>query len=253
MDTRKAFRFVLAAVGWAALAHWQGLAQDPSDGHDTLAWRILRWSEARQVSWIQSDLDQGMPADPGGDPLAMLILNRSSVTLPLMEKKIEQVLASTSPKDCFTVRSVDPDKFVAGAAAMIAYSGDEQALRKVSKLIRIDERRFGDLVDHTLVEAETRRNPYPLAYRGLELGDPAIEKRILAWAEARLADKTAFRIGQVRQWWAEAMVDKYGGVPTEGQWETDPIVSRVRPAQEPSFHNQMIGLAVEAAEKRARH
>jgi hypothetical protein len=102
------------------------------------------------------------------------------------------------------------------------------------------------------VEAETRSNPYPLAYRGLEIGDPAVSTRILAWAEARLADKTAFRIGQVRQWWAEAMVDRYGGVPTESQWATDPIVSRLKPAQEPSFHDQMIGLAVETVEKRLK-
>jgi hypothetical protein len=251
MDTRKALFFALVILGSAAIADRQARGQDKSARPDTLAWRILEWSEAEQTAWVSTALDKGMPPDLAA-VLSTLVLNKTATTLPLLERKIEQVLASASPLDCFTDKSVDPDRFVALAAGTIPYGGDEVALREAGKLIRIDEKRFGSLVEDTLREAE-RRNPYTLAYRGLELGDPAMEKRILAWAEARLADKTAFRIAQVRQWWAEAMVDKYGGVPTEGQWETDPIVSRVKPAQEPSFHNQMIGLAVEAAEKRARH
>jgi len=123
MNTRV---LLLATLGWAAIAGRQAFGQAGSTEPDTFPFQLLKWSEAEQSSWIQSDLDRGMPTDLG-DALTMLILNRSSVTLPLIEKKIEQVLASASPQDCFTDKSIDPNKFVAGAASAIAYAGDAQA------------------------------------------------------------------------------------------------------------------------------
>jgi hypothetical protein len=192
-----------------------------------------------------------MPPDLG-DPLTLLILNRSSLALPLIERKIEQVLGSQLPSDCFTDKSVDPQKFVHLAALSVAYAGNEDAMREVGKLIKIDEKSFGSLVNRTLMEAETRRNPYSLAYRGLELGNPGVAERIRAWAQARLADRTEFRVAQLRKWWAEAMVDRYNGVPTESQWATDPFVSQLNPSDEPALHKDMMGYAIAVVERRAK-
>jgi hypothetical protein len=227
----------------------------------------LRVSETEQTAWIRSDLARGMPViEPDSSVMTMLVLNRSAVTLPLIEKKIEEVLRSTSPADSFADRSVDPDKFIALATATIAYAGDEQALREASKLINIDEKRFGSLVQRTLEEAMTRRNPFTIAYRGFELGDMTVDHKIAQWAQAELADKgpprrnfgprdpelkPEFEIQQARRFWAEAMVEKYGGVPAEREWTNDPIVTRLDPAQSAVLHDAVIRAAFVAVERRS--
>jgi hypothetical protein len=117
----------------------------------------------------------------GIEPLGVLIRTRGSLVLPMMERKIEEVLKSSSPLDCFTDKTVDPQRFVDLAASNIAHAGDEYALKEVSKLIALDEKRFDLLVRNTLLAAENRRNPFAVAYRGFEIGDPAVDKRIVAW------------------------------------------------------------------------
>jgi hypothetical protein len=188
MDTRKSFCLALATIGLTAITGPQSAV-----GQETLAWRILKWSEADQVSWINSTLDKGMPVDLGG-VLNMLVLNKSSLTLPLIEKKIEEVLQSASPLDCFTNKEVDPHQFVEIAAVTITEAGNEQALRTLSKLIKIDDKRFGDLVRLALLHAQNRRNPFTVAYRGFEIGDPALDPKIMAWVEEKLADKDQYGI-----------------------------------------------------------
>lgn len=238
---------------------------------------MLQASEAEQTAWIKWDLEQGMPTvDPNGGIIGMLILNRSEITLPLIEQKIEQVFRSPSSPDNFTNKSVDPQRFIGLAATAIAEAGNVQSLKELSKLIKIDEKRFGFLVDNTLVTARGYRNPFAVAYQGFEIGDPAIDFRIASWAEkellllppppprdySRVPDGERFRqldiaareamIRQVQTLWAEAMVDKYGGVPTEAQWRADPIVSRLKPSETEPVHDEMIRRTAEVVEKRAQ-
>jgi hypothetical protein len=253
--------FAIALLALAGYAAGQGVPDSPD-------WRrMLKASEAEQTAWINSDLDRGMPTvDPDASVLTMLILNRSSVALPLIEQKIEQVLRSPSPLDCFTDKSADAQKFVGVAAAMIAYAGDEQALREISKLIKVDERRFGGLVEGTLINARSYRNPFIVAYRGLEIGDPAVDSRIAAWAEVQLADERPplrsrggpalepvpeSEMRQVRRWWAEAMVEKYGRVPTEMEWATDPLVSRLKPYRAAALHDEIMRVASGVVQRRS--
>jgi hypothetical protein len=171
-----------------------------------------------------------------------------------MEQKIEQVLRSTSPSECFTEGSVNPVVFVSLAAETIAYAGNAEAVRQIGKLIKLDEKRFGDLVDRALMEAEDARggNPYVLAYQGLELGDPLVQKRVYAWFQARLVDKDEYRLRDLRKFWAEALVDRYGGAPTGSQWAADPFVSRVNPSDEPALHKAMLGLTIDVVQRRQK-
>jgi hypothetical protein len=245
MDTGKSSCLALAAFGLAAIAYPTSMR-----GQEPLSSRILKWSDADQTAWISSHLDQGMPP---GDVLTMLVLNKSSLTLPLMEKKIEQVLHSASPLECFTNKEVDPQYFVAIAALTISEAGNEQALQAVSKLITIDEQRFGKLVDRTLGHARNYRNPFTVAYHGLEIGVPAVDQKIMTWVEEQLADKDQYGIVEVRRYWADAMLDKYRGVPVSSEWASDPIVSRLKAPQAASLHNEMIRYTSEAFEKRAKH
>ena len=202
-------------------------------------------------------MDKGMPPDLGG-ALTILAINKSSLVLPLMEQKIEQVLQSPSPAECFTDKTVNPEKFVYLDAATIAYAGNDEAMRQVAKLVKLDEKRFDDLVGRTLMETESlgnpenRGDPYIVAYHALEIGEPLVEKRIYAWVQARFSEKAEDRIRDLRKFWAEAMVDRYNGVPTESQWATDPFVSRLNPSDEPAVHKDMLGYAIAVVERRAK-
>ena len=51
---------------------------------------------------------------------------------------------------------------------------------------------------------------------------------------------------------AEAMVNRYGGVPTPDQWTGDPIVSRLKAQTAGFLYHDVHRFAAEAAQKRAR-
>jgi len=247
--------------------------QQTTSEQEPLAWRILKWSEADQVSWINTTLAMGIPPELGG-ALGSLAANKGSLTLPLIEQKIEEVLRSQSPLDLFIDKTIDTQKFIALAVSAITYEGDELALREVSKLLHLDAKRFDDAVEVTMIESRT--NPFLLAYQGFAIGDPALDTRIAAWAEWELAANNkpplppallAKRRGKVvlidpppepdgggatRQSWAEAMVAKYGGVPSEAQWQSDPIASRLSAPMARSLHDDMIGRASDIVQNRVK-
>ena len=179
--------------------------------------------------------------------------------MPLMEQKIEQVLRSPSPSECFTDKTVKVEYFIFANAATIAYAGNDEAMRQVAKLLQIDEKRFDDLVDRTLRGTENRGNPenqgnpYIVAYHSLEMGEPLVEKRIYVWAQARAAEKDPYRTRKLRKFWAEAMVNRYSGAPTERQWAEDPFISRLNLSDEAELHKDLITYANAVVEQRAKH
>jgi hypothetical protein len=118
--------------------------------------------------------------------------------------------------------------------------------------MKIDEHRFGDMVYIALLNAGHLRNPFKVAYQGFEIGDPEVDKRVVAWAEMIFALKGQADYREKRQWWAEAMVEKYDGVPSGSQWATDPIVSRLDPAKYAPLHDEMARFTIEAARKRSK-
>jgi hypothetical protein len=125
------------------------------------------------------------------------------------------------------------------------------------------------------VPVEARYNPSVLAYQGFAIGDSALDTRLANWAEwemttgkrpalppALLAKRQGRvvlvespaesdgSIQQIRQLWAEALVDKYGGVLSEAQWRSDPIASRLPASMAQSLHNDMIRRTSEIMQKR---
>lgn len=262
MHTKRCLLWAIVAAGLVAIS-----LPHPVCGQDEAWRRMLKATEAEQIAWINKDLDRGMPTvDPDAGVFVMLVLNRSQVVLPLIEQKIEEVLRSPSPPACFTDKSVDPQKFVHTAALAIIGAGDAQALKEASKLIKIDEEQFGWMVEQVLIQARSYRNPFVVAYRGLEIGDPAIDSRIAAWAEVELADKRPplrnygprdpepvpeSEIQRVRRWWAGAMVERYRGVPVQEQWAHDPIVSRLKKSESErsSLYKEMLRYTTEATER----
>ncbi|PWU12664.1 MAG: hypothetical protein C5B51_00350 [Terriglobia bacterium] len=236
---------------------------------DTPAWRLVRASEDEQIRAVNSVLDQGMRPDllPG---ISLLIFNKSSLVLPMFEKKIEEVLKSTCSPNCFSDKSVNSQRFVDAAAWVIADTGDDQALKEVAKLMDVDEKRFGNLVGVVLDRSTRNHNPFVVAYHGFAIGRPAVDRRVGAWAESKLITDPAERAREeaaarkfgakpapppsdkMKRAWAEAMLDQYGYLPTEAQWARDPIVSRLSPSFAASLHNEMMQLVLEAIERRGR-
>jgi hypothetical protein len=238
--------FALAVVGVLPAAAQQ-VAPPPHDL--SLARRIVGMSEESQVAYARWYLAQGMPTD-GGDAFAVLVLNRSSLVLPILEAKIEELLNSPSTPDSSAERVVDPKLVVSFAGSMIAYAGDQQSLKEISKLMKIDEQRFGRLVESTLANAQGYRNPLTVAYSGFEIGDAALDKKIAAWIEARFSDKYEGVVARAKHWWADALVDRYGGPPSPEQWANDPIASRLKPSLATALHDDVYRLALEALTNR---
>ena len=136
---------------------------------------ILALSEAEQTKFVDATVDAGFPTDRA-DQMTMLIINRSGLVLPSLERRVEVELRSESPSS----------DLITTATEMIAYAGDEQALREISKLMAIDDGRFGRLVGRTLDNSVHFRNPFTVAYRGLELGDEAVSRHTVAWVASTL-------------------------------------------------------------------
>ena len=234
MDTKQGVVFVVGMAAIAAFAMPQVHAQQG------LSNKILTLSDAEQVAFANSYLDLGMPVSDGND-LSYLLRNRSSLILPIIERKIEQVLRSPNPQECFSTKNVDTRRFVGLAAVSLAAAGDEQALREISKLLKLDEKRFDGLVDATL-SGLISGNPFVLAYKGTDMGDPALDKRIASWVDLMLAKRLPDHQNSLERRWAEVMVDRYKGVPIQSEWLRDPIVSRMNPVIVESLRKEMFRL-----------
>jgi hypothetical protein len=63
------------------------IAQDAAASSDDLVSRIARMSDAERVALAKSLIDEGSPVGGG---LSMLARSRSSIVLPLIERKIEE-------------------------------------------------------------------------------------------------------------------------------------------------------------------
>lgn len=193
---------------------------------------ILEESETEQAKFVVETMAAGFPADRA-DQMTMLIINRSALLLPLLEERIEAELRSTSPsKD-----------FIATASEMIAYAGDEHALRAISRLIAVDEKRFGSLVKRTLDNALDFRNPFSVAYRGYDFGDAVIARQIAGWSETTLSSIRMQRL------LGDALVAKYGRVPDDSEWVNDPIAANLKRPQRQELKESVLRFAQEAKAK----
>jgi hypothetical protein len=246
MHTRKSVLCWLSGVVLVALYSHAALHAQEAE---SLPLRILKWSQADQVVWLKSYLADGMPV---GDELTMLVLNKSSIVLPVLEQEIEDILHSQFPRQLFSNLAADPERVVGLARAMIEYAGDTQSLKEASKLMRLDEHRFANVVYNTLLHAGANRNPFTVAYGGFEIGDPEVDKRIIQWADKWLKLGEDYDHVRAKRSWAEAMVEKYDGVPYGAQWTTDPIVSGLDSSKYAGLHDEMLPLTIAAAQKRSK-
>ena len=254
MDTRRMFRSVFATLAVAVLA---SLATAQSAPQENPLDRLNRMSDAEQIALAKSWLDRGLPPANSSVGLDTLARGRSSLILPLIEAKIEEALKAPNPLDVFTDKTANPEAIIIYLWRTIVQVGDKQALLEASKLLKIDEKRFDKIVAHTMYAAYGH-NPFKLAYQGFEIGDPAIDERLVAWTEEGLSAELPNLGNPIfdnaygpRREWAEALVDRYGAAPSATQWMKDPIASRLKPGLA-ALDYDVRRFASEAAEKRTR-
>jgi hypothetical protein len=196
---------------------------------ETSTTRLLRSSEADQIAYLNAYIAEGITT-PSEDA-QILVLSKPSLFVPMLEQKIEEILRSGSPERVFKNPSTDPGRVIKVLAMMIAYRGEELALRQASNLMKIDEDRFGFMVAYSLQSFYGTPKGFQLAYRGLEMGDPVLDRKIMAWVDGQIDNEIAIRElphhGTTLRLWAEAMVEEYKGSPSEYEWAKDPIVSRL--------------------------
>ena len=126
------------------------------------------------------------------------------------------------------------ERFVELASAMIAYAGDEQSLRAIAKLIG------------TLTKAVSAVGR---AHTG-KRRELAKSLRCRISEDSNWATKPfpgSIQRGQIRigiepmqRAWAEAMLDKYGKVPGDSEWATDPIVFRLNDRASPELRQSVL-------------
>ena len=236
---------IVSAIGAAQLLCMAVSAQHVPAQRQSVSDLVARMTDSEIVAYVDMRMKEGLRVDEY-DRMGTLILSRSSLVLPVMEKRIEEVLKSPAPLGLFTDRTVDPDKFVVVATAMICSAGNEYAMAELSKLVALDERRLEPLVRNLLYAAINHANPFEVAYQGLELGNPALNKGILDWIALESNPPGRPRAGKFAEWWAQALVERYGGVPTETQWIKDPIASQLDSQLVNSLHDEVFRLAAAA-------
>lgn len=202
-------------------------------GYGQGARAILDLSDYDLISFVQSAIERGFP-DNQADEMTMLIINRSSLVVPLIEGKVEEVLKSNLPSR----------RFVDTASEMIAYAGDEESLRAISKLMAVDPTRFGTLVSRALDNSLNYRNPFTVIYRALRIGDDEVSKYVTLWCESALATD------RMKNLWAQAMLDRYGNIPSPEEWQRDPLASRLKPEQRTKLQESVTRFGSESRGKR---
>jgi len=242
------FRGAVTAAFLVAIA---GGAPQVNQEDETYTKRLLKMSESDQIVWLNNYIADGAPVS---DSASLLAMSKPLVFLPILEQRIEEILQSPAPKGLFREPSVNPQKVVALAASMIEEAGSGQSLREASKLMKIDEHLFGNMVNATLWHVFVRANPFTVAYQGSEIGDPVVDQKTAEWVHQLLGlnDQTPQEHTRVLESWAEAIVEKYNGAPIAVQWTNDPIISRLSQAEQDSLRGELPRFITEAAQKQTK-
>lgn len=190
--------------------------------------QILDLSDEDLMSFVHECIRKDFPPTEG-DKFVHVLINRSHLVIPALEEAVRTGL-SLDPQ---------PERRIALAAELIAYAGDEAALRSISRLIQIDKERFRPLVARTLNHAKNWHNPFDLAYRANDLGDPEIWGETTRWIEDELSRSSG------RRRWAESFSRRYEAQDLPSQWEKDPIVRALRRADSEDLRNEILRLATE--------
>lgn len=216
--SRRLSRLVAALllIGCSALSA-ATLAQDKTvsiSAPEPLAQRIrppvAQMNDDEAKRFLTEALNLCLP-DELNDDVYLLVKSRSRLALPELTSRLR---SAESLSDA-------PAKFLHTVTDLIAYASDEAALEILLKMAVSNRERFGRYVGRSLDYAYGRGNPYSLAYRAISKAEPEAAIHIIDWVEQNLA------AGQSQGDWAEAIVERDKGMPSDDALADDPIVSKL--------------------------
>jgi len=221
--------------------------------------RLDALSDSQKVALTESILDAGIPDGEPTESIYILASGRPGLLLPLLERKAEDAVKALGAGSDTAGKSTNPRRVAKMMADIIAEAGDEFALSLEAKLLKLDERLFDDVIYRTMIATPGRRNAFTVAYYGLDLGEPAVTKRILAWAKESLEGELTHlgnpgydNVPDFRHEWGEALVARYGGPPTTAQWQNDPLAAGLDARLASAYYKDVYRFAIDAAAKQPK-
>jgi hypothetical protein len=161
-------------------------------------------------TYVRATISAGIPG-AHSDELTLLAMNRSELVVPELLSAVKALILQ-KPAD---------EKLLHTMGDIIAYAGDEHAILALAQLADLDEGRFAYFLGRCLTYGMGRRNPYGVIYSSLAKVSPAAREWLIKWVQGSVYDDALQRL------WALALRERYRGIPTESQLETDPIGTRL--------------------------
>jgi hypothetical protein len=167
----------------------------------------------------------------------MLAIQHSEVAVPELKQRL-------------IAHSRQFRKALAGNSAIhadaLAYVANGLAVDALCDLCAGNADLFCPYLERSLDYAEGRLNPFTLAYRAIARPEATVQDATIHWADSMIG------FPHFRQRLAEAMLDRYGKVPSQTEWTTDPIASRLKDRASPELRQSVLRFAAEAQSKRER-
>lgn len=200
-------------------------AQDP------LWKRILKWPEAEQVAFVESFLADRIKKpfivdrktgeiehDERNGALSTLMMNNGDPFIPLFEARIRSEMNSHTPES---------DEIIFTAAACIITAGTERALESIERVFRDDKVRLKRFAPIALSSGFSQDGPRTVLkwYKGLESSNQDLREAAIAMVQDYYGKE--YVGANFLEALAEAMSVRYGHVPVEADFKSDPIISAI--------------------------
>jgi hypothetical protein len=212
-----------------------------ASGHSTLIGQETpnRNSEQNRVEReIKTNLTLALDRDYGNQPaddLLMLAIQHSDVAVPELKRRLSAYNQQSRKK-------LEGNPAVHADA--LAYVANTSAVDALSDLCNENPRLFCPYLERTLDYAEGRSNPFTLAYRAAARRETIVQGAAAHWVNSRIG------FAHFQQRLGEAMLDRYGRVPGDLEWATDPIASRLKDQGSSQLRSNILRFATQAQNKR---
>jgi hypothetical protein len=231
MRSRFLFAFVLCTVGLAATPQ-----DHPSGTQQTNVGKSQQ--EERDVRTRLSILLDRDYSRQSADELLTFAIQHSDIAVPELKRRL-------------SAYSQQSRKTLTGNAGLhadaLAYMANALAVDALCDLCAGNADLFCPYLERSLDYAEGRSNPFTLAYHTVAKPEAVVQGATIHWADSMIG------FPHFRQRLAEAMLDRYGKVPGDSEWATDPIASRLKDRASTELRQSVVRLAVEAQNKRTGH
>jgi hypothetical protein len=214
-----------------------------ASGHSTLIGQETPNPNSAQNSVereIKTKLTLALDRDYGNQPaddLLMLAIQHSDLAVPELKRRL-------------IAYGQQPRKTLGGSTTIhadaLAYVANGLAVDALCDLCAENPGLFCSYLERSLDYAEGRLNPFTLAYRAIARPEAVVQDAAIHWADSMIG------FPHFRQRLAEAMLDRYGKVPSETEWAQDPIASRLKTGASSELWQSVLRFAAEVQRKRER-